>query len=120
MEATPVSPHRPGRADGLAPAELLLLTRVECELCEQMLSALESLGRRVPLPPVRLVDVDADPQLRRRYGLKIPVLLLDGSPVCSGRLDEGELLAALLGAHRGADAAISSGSGPSTGAARSD
>jgi hypothetical protein len=89
----------------LAPPELLLLTRVECELCEQMRSALEALGRRVPLPPVRLVDVDGDPQLRRRYGLKVPVLLLKDSPICSGRLDEGELLAALRGGGRGAAAA---------------
>ena len=81
----------------MAPSELLLLTRAECELCEQMLSALQMLGRRVALPPIRLVDVDVDgdPQLVRRYGLKVPVLLLEGSPVCSGRLDEGELLTAL-------------------------
>jgi hypothetical protein len=80
------------------PTELLLLMRAECELCEQMLSALEALGRRVPLPPLRSIDVDTDSELRRRYGLKIPVLLLEGSPICSGRLDESELLAVLRGA----------------------
>ena len=81
----------------MPPTELLLLTRAECELCEQMLFALEALGRRVPLPPVRSIDVDVDatPEVRRRYGLKIPVLLLSGSPICSGRLDESELLTAL-------------------------
>ena len=84
----------------MAPPELLLLTRADCELCEQMRSALEGLARRVPLPAVRLLDIDTDPRLRRRYGLKVPVLLLEGSPVCSGRLDEGELQAALSGARR--------------------
>jgi hypothetical protein len=118
MEA-PALPRRPTKARGLAPPELLLLTRAECELCEQMLLALQALGRRVPLPPVRLVDVDGDSQLRRRYGLKVPVLLLESSPICSGRLDEGELLAALHGGGRGAEAATSSGSAPSTGPARS-
>ena len=33
---------------------------------------------------LRLLDVDSDPELQRRYGLKIPVLLLDAVPVCSG------------------------------------
>jgi hypothetical protein len=32
-------------------------------------------------------DVDADPLTRRRFGLKIPVLTVDGSSVCHGRLD---------------------------------
>ena len=111
MEATPALPGRPSKARGLAPPELLLLTRVDCELCEQMLSSLEALGRRVPLPPVRLVDVDGDPQLQRRYGLKIPVLLLEASPICSGRLDENELLAALRGGGRGAAAETPARSG---------
>ena len=36
-----------------------------------------------------------DPQLQRRWGLKIPVLLLDQVPVCSVRLDQAELLRVL-------------------------
>jgi Glutaredoxin-like domain (DUF836) len=71
---------------------LLLLTRPECELCEQMLHELSVLGRDRPLPPLQLQDVDSDPVLSRRYGLKIPVLLLDGVAVCSVRLDAPELL----------------------------
>ncbi len=74
---------------------LTLLTRAECELCEQMAQALVALGRRVPLPVITFADVDQDPQAQRRYGLKIPVLLLDGSPVCAARLDEATLLEAL-------------------------
>lgn len=35
--------------------------------------------------------MDSDPQLARRYGLEIPVLLLDGAKVCAVRLDEAEL-----------------------------
>jgi Glutaredoxin-like domain (DUF836) len=73
----------------------VVLTRVDCSLCDEMLAELAALGRRSLLPPLQLLDVDADPQLRRRYGLKVPVLLLAGSLVCSGRLDEAELRAAL-------------------------
>lgn len=56
-----------------------------------MLADLHVLGRTVPLPPIDVVDVDADPELTRRYGLNVPVLLLDGTVVCRHRLDVEEL-----------------------------
>jgi hypothetical protein len=57
-----------------------------------MLAELRALGARAPLPALTIVDVDSDPQLQRRYGLKVPVLLLDSATVCSHRLDAPELL----------------------------
>jgi len=57
-----------------------------------MLSELEVLGRTLTLPLVELVDVDSDPELARRHGLNIPVLLLDGTVVCRHRLDSDELV----------------------------
>jgi hypothetical protein len=76
-----------------APAvPLRLLTRTDCSLCETMHRQLLALAARVPLPPLELVDVDADPELQRRYGLKVPVLLWGSDPVCHYRLDEPELL----------------------------
>lgn len=45
----------------------------------------------MPLPPVQRIDVDSDPELARRYGLDIPVLLWDGVKVCQHRLDADEL-----------------------------
>lgn len=56
-----------------------------------MLAELETLGRQLQLPPVTVVDVDSDPELVRRYGLNVPVLLLDGTVVCRHRLDVAEL-----------------------------
>jgi Glutaredoxin-like domain (DUF836) len=56
-----------------------------------MLAELAVLSRSIALPPVDVLDVDADPQLLRRYGLDVPVLLLDGSLVCRQRLDVPEL-----------------------------
>jgi len=44
-----------------------------------------------------VVDVDSDPQLKRRYGLEVPVLLLDGTVVCRHRLDLKELTRLLRG-----------------------
>jgi predicted thioredoxin/glutaredoxin len=65
--------------------------RQDCDLCDEMVAELEALGRTIPLPPISIVDVDADPELLRRYGLNVPVLLLDGSVVCRHRLDSDEL-----------------------------
>jgi predicted thioredoxin/glutaredoxin len=74
---------------------LTVVHRHDCALCEEMLAQLEALGRSVALPPIDVVDVDSDPLLRRRHGLDVPVLLLDGTVVCRHRLDRGELTRAL-------------------------
>jgi len=89
-----LSPTAGAVTDGLT-----LLTRPECGLCEDMLRELAALHARHALPPITLLDVDSDPLLQRRYGLKIPVLLLDALPVCSGRLDRAQLLRALADRH---------------------
>ncbi|MGH8299439.1 MAG: glutaredoxin family protein [Steroidobacteraceae bacterium] len=65
--------------------------RRDCHLCEEMVAALRALGQAMPLPPIEVVDVDTDPILKRRHGLDVPVLLLDGAVVCRHRLDPGEL-----------------------------
>ncbi|GAC1456754.1 MAG: hypothetical protein PVSMB6_14890 [Steroidobacteraceae bacterium] len=75
----------------VAAARLTVLHRRDCELCEEMLAALARLQRTLPLPAIAVVDVDSDPQLRRRHGLEVPVLLFDGTVVCRQRLDENEL-----------------------------
>jgi hypothetical protein len=41
-----------------------------------MVAELSALGRRAALPPLEVVDVDSDPDLQRRHGLQVPVLLL--------------------------------------------
>jgi hypothetical protein len=71
---------------------LTVVHRQDCELCDQMVAELAALGRRQVLPPVDLLDVDANPDLQRRHGLEVPVLLLDGTVVCRHRLDAAELL----------------------------
>lgn len=70
---------------------ITLVHRAGCGLCEEMLADLENLGRTLALPPVEVLDVDGDPEIQRRYGLHVPVLLLDGTVVCRHRLDAAEL-----------------------------
>ncbi|HEX9138256.1 MAG TPA: glutaredoxin family protein [Steroidobacteraceae bacterium] len=72
-------------------AELVVLVREHCHLCEELLAELREFGQSCALPPVKVLEVDSDPVLARRFGLKIPVLLLDGTPVCAHRFDGAEL-----------------------------
>ncbi len=73
-------------------AGLVVLSREGCGLCQDMLHALAELERSQSLPPVTVVDVDSDPELTRQFGLKVPVLLLDGSVICHYTLNSKELL----------------------------
>jgi glutaredoxin len=74
------------------PPGLVVLSREGCGLCEDMLRALAELELARVIPPVTIVDVDSDPELARRYGLKVPVLLLDGSVICHYTLNSNDLL----------------------------
>jgi hypothetical protein len=76
----------------LLPAGLVVLSREGCGLCDDMLHALADLERHQGLPPVTVIDVDSDPELVRRYGVKVPVLLLDGSVICHYTLNSQEVL----------------------------
>jgi predicted thioredoxin/glutaredoxin len=71
---------------------LMVVHRQDCDLCDEMLAALEALNRKIRLPPISVVDVDGNPDLARRYGLNVPVLLLDGTVVCKHHLDADELI----------------------------
>jgi hypothetical protein len=71
--------------------QLTLLTREGCGLCDDMLQSLSGLRAELQLPPLTLQDVDEDPELQRRYGLRVPVLLLDGERVAEATLDVQEL-----------------------------
>ena len=74
------------------PPGLVVVSREGCGLCDDMLHGLAELERAQSIPPVTIVDVDSDPELARRFGVKVPVLLLDGSVVCHYTLNSNELL----------------------------
>jgi glutaredoxin len=71
---------------------VVLYTRRGCHLCEDALAIL----RRHSLRP-RLVDIDADPALRRQYNDCVPVVEIDGRERFRGRVNE-VLLTRLLAA----------------------
>lgn len=74
-----------------AAARLTLLTREGCGLCEEFAAELETLRLRLALPPLDALDVDSDPEMLRRFGHRIPVLLWDGVPIAVTHLDAGEI-----------------------------
>jgi hypothetical protein len=71
---------------------LVVISREGCGLCDEMLHELAELERSQSIPSVTVVDVDSDPELVRQFGLKVPVLLLDGSVICHYTLNSQELL----------------------------
>lgn len=62
-------------------------SRYECSLCEQMLLDLQELLGAQAMTHVLVVDITQDPDLERKYGSRIPVLMADGEFVCAYRLD---------------------------------
>ena len=68
-----------------APLELVLYTKRDCPLCDEMKA---ELARARVRPPFRLVEVDieGDPELVARHGRSIPVLAIGGRPAFKGRL----------------------------------
>jgi Glutaredoxin-like domain (DUF836) len=61
-------------------------SRAGCTLCDQMCAELAILLGPIAAA-VRVVDIEGDPDLERRFGHRIPVLSFDDEFVCAYRLD---------------------------------
>jgi thioredoxin reductase (NADPH) len=72
--------------------EFTLLGRQWCHLCDDMLEALRPLADEFGWR-VRVLDVDADPELEARWDELVPVLLADGRELCHYHLDEAAVRA---------------------------
>lgn len=55
--------------------------RVGCHLCEQMTASLRLLQSELAFE-FELIDIDKDEQLRKRYDVDVPVVVLGGEVVC--------------------------------------
>ena len=73
---------------------LTLYSRSGCHLCEDMKYEIEALAQSEGLE-IREVDVDSDPELVRRYGSRVPVLVANGAEICHYMLDMSALKAYL-------------------------
>jgi glutaredoxin len=85
-----MSTEKPLRPHARIAAEVVLVTRQGCHLCDEALRLLQELGVQ---PGLR--DVDADDELNRLYDFRVPVVLVDGEVVAEGRIRRHQLVAAL-------------------------
>ena len=74
---------------------LTLYSRPGCHLCDDMKTIVDRVARSVPLH-VDIVDISTDPQLEARYGVEIPVLLIEGKKAAKYRVSEEELRRVLI------------------------
>jgi glutaredoxin len=63
-----------------------LFTRSGCHLCEQAKAVLDELRVDTPFTLVE-TDVDSSYALQQAYGLRVPVILVDGRNVSELRID---------------------------------
>ena len=73
-------------------------TREDCGLCRTAEDrvALEAKGARI-----RKIDVDSDPTLQARYGLRVPVVVVDGREIAEGQVKPGTVRSAVSRAREG-------------------
>ena len=74
--------------------QLTVYTRRGCHLCGDMVQALERLRPELGFQ-LREVDIDAIPELRRRYDTRVPVLAAGEVEICYYFLEEMRLRAYL-------------------------
>jgi thiol-disulfide isomerase/thioredoxin len=80
---------------------LTLYSRPGCHLCDEMKAVVQRASRAVDASiTVEEIDISTDPDLEARYGLEIPVLLVDGKKAAKYRVTEDELTR-LLAARNG-------------------
>lgn len=69
---------------------LTIYSRPGCHLCEEMKALVSSVGT-TPRFSLEEVDISSDEDLERRYGLEIPVLMVNGRKVAKYRIGEAAL-----------------------------
>lgn len=72
-------------------AHLILYTRQECCLCEEMKNVIREAASGAPLS-FEEIDVDSSPELQKKYGAEVPVLFIDGRKAFKYRLTARDLL----------------------------
>lgn len=77
---------------------VVLYTRQGCGLCRGVEEMLQKYAKRCE---VTVVDIDTDDTLLKRYGLRIPVVSVNGEEVAEGQISEHVVRDAIRGANAG-------------------
>ena len=75
---------------------LTIYSRPGCHLCDEMKAVVGRVAQTIPLS-LEEIDISTDPELETRYGLEIPVLLVEGKKAAKYRIAERELVRLLAG-----------------------
>ena len=75
---------------------LTLYSRPGCHLCDEMKAVVKRVAQSVPLQ-LEEIDISTSRELEDRYGLEIPVLLVEGKKAAKYRIGEEELRRVLAG-----------------------
>jgi glutaredoxin len=76
------------------PRQVVLYTRPGCHLCDDAREVLRTARRRTPFD-LREVDIETSDDLLAEYGLRIPVIEVDGEEAFEVTVDPGRLEAVL-------------------------
>lgn len=72
---------------------VVVYTRARCGLCRR---AEELVAREARGATIRHVDIDTDPDLQARYGVRVPVVTVDGIEVAELEVGPGEVARAVV------------------------
>jgi glutaredoxin len=70
--------------------QLILYSRRDCCLCDEMKTVIQQVAARTALQLVE-IDVDSDDELKAKYGSGVPVLFIDGRKAFKYRLTAAAL-----------------------------
>lgn len=73
---------------------MVMYVRERCGLCDEARDVIMAVRRRLPFE-YREIRIDGDDELERAYGLRVPVVLVDGIERFEISVEEGALAAAL-------------------------
>ena len=72
---------------------ITIYSRPGCHLCDEMKAVVQRAVRRSAAPAsIEEIDVSTDPELEARYGVEIPVLVVNGKRAAKYRVAEDALL----------------------------
>ena len=93
-----MQPENAAPADSITPVErtVLMYSRPGCGLCDEARRVILGVRERTPFR-YEEVDISYDDALELEYGIRIPVVLVDGEERFEVRVDASELAFALRG-----------------------
>jgi glutaredoxin len=93
-----MQPENAAPADSITPVErtVLMYSRPGCGLCDEARRVILGVRERTPFR-YEEVDISGDDALELEYGIRIPVVLVDGEERFEVRVDASELAFALRG-----------------------